>query len=105
MIVKVTSPLAYHQKTFRFTKDILHNDHKKPQQEVPHNLKGFSFLSTLVTPIVIISICRSTAGGETKASLKWKERNNDPFPLPPTKNPNQAYQMHRDVMAQTNSVI
>jgi hypothetical protein len=87
------------------TKAILHNDHKKPQQEVPHNLKEFSLLSTLVISIFAISICRSTTGGETKASLKWKERGNDPLPLPPTKNPNQAYQMHEDVMAQTNSVI
>ncbi len=36
--------------------------------------------------------------------LNGKERG-DPLPLPPTKSPNQAYQMHEDVMAQTNSVI
>ncbi len=38
------------------TKATLHNDHKKPQQEVPHNLKRISLLNTLVAPIVTISI-------------------------------------------------
>ncbi len=38
------------------TKVTLHNDHKKPQQEVPHNLKGLSLLNTHITPVIIVNI-------------------------------------------------
>jgi hypothetical protein len=37
--------------------------------------------------------------------LNGKERGNDPLPLPPAKNPNRAYQMHGNVMAQKNIVV
>jgi hypothetical protein len=41
-----------------------------------------------------------------KLPLNGKERGNDPLPLPPKKNPNQAYQMHdSNVMTQTSNVI
>jgi hypothetical protein len=56
------------------TKATLLNDHKKPQQEVPHNLKRFSFLNIHVTPIIIVNIDQSTIGGETKVALKWKRK-------------------------------
>jgi len=37
--------------------------------------------------------------------LNGKERGNDPLPLPLAKNPNHAYQMHGNVMAQKKSVV
>jgi hypothetical protein len=38
--------------------------------------------------------------------LNGKERGNNPLSLPPTKNPNEAYQMHgSNVMVKTSSVI
>jgi hypothetical protein len=37
--------------------------------------------------------------------LNGKEISNDPLPLPLVKIPNQAYEMHEDVMAQTNNVV
>jgi hypothetical protein len=40
-----------------------------------------------------------------KLPLNGKEISNDPFPLPLVKDLNQAYEMHEDVMAQTNNVV
>jgi len=68
-------------------KATLHNDHKKPQQEVPHNLKGLFSLNTLVTPFIIINIDQSIIGGETKVALKWKRKRQQPTPTTPSKKP------------------
>lgn len=48
----------------------LHNDCKKPQQEVPHHLTRFSLLHTPITPLVVINIDQSIIGGERKAAFK-----------------------------------
>ncbi len=62
-------------------------------------------MNTLVTPFIIINIDQSIFGGETKVPLNGKERGNDPLPLPLAKNPNHAYQMNGNVMAQKKSVV
>jgi hypothetical protein len=72
------------------TEATLHNDYKKPQQDVLHNLKGFFFLNTLVTPIVIINIDQFTIGGETKVALKWKRKRQQPTPTNPRKKPKRG---------------
>jgi hypothetical protein len=69
------------------TKSTLHNDHNKPQQEVPHNLKGLSFLNTHVTLVIIVNIDQSTIGGETKVALKWKRKRQRPTPIAPSIKP------------------
>jgi hypothetical protein len=84
------------------TKTTLHNGHKKPQQEVPHNLKWFFYLNTHVIPVIIIS---PQLVLKQKLPLNGKERGNNPLPLPPTKNPNRAYQIHENVMAQIINVV
>jgi hypothetical protein len=52
----------------------LHNDYKKPQQEVPHHLIRLSLLRTPITPLVAVSTYYSTISGEGKATLKWKRK-------------------------------
>jgi len=69
----------------------LHNDCKKPQQEVPHHLTWLSFLHTLIIALVAISINQSTIGGVKKAALKWKRKTTTHSHCPQQKNPNFPY--------------
>jgi hypothetical protein len=59
---------------FTTIKATLHNDCKKPKQEVPHHLIGLSLLHTPITPLVAVSTYQSTIGGDRKAALKWKRK-------------------------------
>jgi hypothetical protein len=58
---------------FTTIKATLHNDCKKPKQEVPHHLTGLFLLHTPITPLVV-STYQSTIGGDRKAALKWKRK-------------------------------
>jgi hypothetical protein len=57
----------------------LHNDCKKPHQEVPHHLIGLSLLCTPITLVVAISINQSTIGGGGKTAFKWKRKRQQPL--------------------------